>query len=99
MTDLQKLQDLINRGNGSVAFFHRNRKFYCVVKYLGGIKNPSREYTGEGSTLEEAIRNTHTPPPNGEKKPVVPLPAMPGVTVTHRPPKVTIPVMPGVTTR
>ncbi len=31
------------------------------------VKRPSREYTGEGKTLEEAIRNTHTPPKS--KKP------------------------------
>lgn len=94
MDDLKKLEALLERGNGSVAFFRREGKVHCVVKYLGAMKKPKQEYFGEGETLEEAIRNTYKRP-----KDAAPITLPPGLDITHQKPKTEHRLPPGLTTR
>jgi hypothetical protein len=93
MKELEAIEQLIERGGGSVAFFtNGNGKYHCVVKYLGNIKKPSCKYFGSGETLIEAINDTLN-----ESKPKKPVQALPGVT--HQPPKHQHAPLPGLTTR
>lgn len=97
MNDIEKLEALLERGNGSIAFFRNAGKVHCVVKYIGHMRKPPREYTGSGKTLAEAIRNTHTPPKSDKKEKPAPT-TMPGM-IQHQEPKVQTPVVPGLVTR
>lgn len=91
MNDMDKLDALLDRGNGSIAFFRRDGQVHAVIKYLGGVKKPPTEYVGQGRTLVECVRNTY------ETKTAETPKALPGIT--HQEPKVQFQQLPGLTTR